>query len=69
MATTTISSKYQIVIPREIREKLHLIPQQRLQVLEKGGVITLVPEVPLSTMKGFLKGMNKGNIRDKKERL
>ena len=69
MATTTISSKYQIVIPREIREKLHLSPQQRLQVLEKGGVITLVPEAPLSSMKGFLKGMNKGAIRDKKERL
>jgi AbrB family looped-hinge helix DNA binding protein len=69
MSITTISSKYQIVIPREIREKLRLSPQQRLQVLEKGGVITLVPEVPLSSMKGFLKGMNKGNIRDKKERL
>jgi len=33
----TISSKFQIVIPKEVREKLHLSPQQRLQVMEKGG--------------------------------
>ena len=44
MATTTISSKFKIVIPKEVREKLHLSPRQRLYVVEKGGVITLVPE-------------------------
>ncbi len=69
MATTTISPKFQIVIPKEVREKLHLSPQQRLQVVEKGGVITLVPEVPLKTLKGSLKGMSKTGIREKKERL
>lgn len=69
MATTTISSKYQIVIPKEIREKLHLSPQQRLQVLVKGGMITLVPEAPLKSLKGFLKGMDKGGIREKEERV
>ena len=36
MATTTISPKFQIVIPKDVREKLHLRPQQRLQVVEKG---------------------------------
>lgn len=69
MATTTISPKFQIVIPKEVREKLHLSPQQRLQVVEKGGVITLVPEVPLKSLKGVLKGMSKTNIREKKDRL
>ena len=69
MATTTISPKFQIVIPKEVREKLHLSPQQRLQVVEKGGVITLVPEVPLKSLKGLLKGMSKTYIREKKERL
>ena len=43
MAMTTISPKFQIVIPKEVREKLHLTPSQRLQIVEKGGVITLVP--------------------------
>ena len=69
MATITISSKFQIVIPKEIRDKLHLNPQQRLQVLEKGGIISLIPEVPLKSLKGVLKGMNKADIREKKDRL
>ena len=69
MATTTISPKFQIVIPKEVREKLHLTPSQRLQVVEKGGVITLVPEVPLKSLKGALKGMSKTALREKKDRL
>jgi len=69
MATTTISPKFQIVIPKEVRDKLHLAPRQRLQVLEKGGVITLVPEVPLKSLRGLLKGMSKNDLREKKDRL
>ncbi|MGE0274951.1 MAG: AbrB/MazE/SpoVT family DNA-binding domain-containing protein [Nitrospiraceae bacterium] len=69
MATTTISTKFQIVIPKEVRDKLRLYPQQRLQIVEKGGVITLVPEAPLKSLKGALKGMSKTGIREKKDRL
>ncbi|WHZ13209.1 MAG: hypothetical protein OJF52_000041 [Nitrospira sp.] len=69
MATTTISPKFQIVIPKEVREKLHLVPSQRLQVVEKGGVITLVPEVSLKSLKGALKGMSRTDLREKKDRL
>ena len=69
MSMTTISPKFQIVIPKDVREKLHLIPSQRLQVLEKGRVITLVPEVPLKSLKGALKGMSKTGLREKKDRL
>lgn len=69
MATTTISPKFQIVIPKEVRDKLHLAPRQRLQVLEKGGVITLVPEVPLKSLRGLLKGMSKSDLREKNDRL
>jgi len=56
------------VIPKEVREKLRLTPKQRLQVLEKGGVITLVPEVPLKSLRGLLKGMSKSDLREKKDR-
>jgi AbrB family looped-hinge helix DNA binding protein len=69
MAMTTISPKFQIVIPKAVREKLHLAPSQRLQIVEKGGVITLVPEVPLKSLKGALKGMSKTDLREKKDRL
>ncbi|MGQ0694360.1 MAG: AbrB/MazE/SpoVT family DNA-binding domain-containing protein [Nitrospiraceae bacterium] len=68
MATTTISSKFQIVIPKEMREKLHLSPRQRLQIIGKGGIITLVPEVPLKSLRGALKGMSKTDLREKQDR-
>ena len=69
MAMTRILSKFQIVIPKEVRDKLHLAPNQRLQILEKGGVITLVPEVPLKSLKGTLKGMSRTDLREKQDRL
>ncbi len=68
MATTTISSKFQVVIPKEVRDKLHLMPRQRLLVVEKGGVITLVPEVPLKSLKGALRGMTTTHVREKQDR-
>lgn len=69
MPKTTISTKFQIVIPKEVREKLRLAPRQRFQVLEKGGIITLVPEVPLKSLKGFVKGIRTGGLREKKDRV
>lgn len=69
MATVTISSKFQqVVIPKGIREKLGLRPKQRLHVMEKSGVITLVPELPLVSLKGGLKGMSTSDVREKKGR-
>ena len=69
MPTSSISTKFQIVIPKPVREKLHLHPGQRLQVIEHGGTITLVPEVPLKSLKGFVKGMGKTGLREKKDRM
>ncbi len=68
MATATISSRFQIVIPKEVREKLYLRPRQRLHVIEKGGVITLVPKVPLKSLRGVLKRMSKTDLREKNDR-
>ena len=68
MATTTISNSFQIVIPKQVREKLRLRPKQRLYVVEKGRVMTLVPEVPLKSLRGRLKGMSKTNVREKNGR-
>jgi len=68
MATTTISPKYQVVIPKEIREKLHLKSGQKMMVVVKGGVVYLIPEKPLESFKGFLKGMSTKYIREDKGR-
>lgn len=68
MIITTLSKNFQIVIPKEIREKLGLRSKQRLHLMEKGGVITLVPELPLVSLKGALKGMSTTDVREKKGR-
>lgn len=51
----TISSKFQVVIPREVRKQLQLKVGQKLKVVVKGQTINLVLEVPLAEMRGFLR--------------
>jgi AbrB family looped-hinge helix DNA binding protein len=65
LKTVKISERFQFVIPKQIRNKLGLTAGQRLQVFEKGGIIMLVPEVQLSSMKGILKGMDPTAVREK----
>ncbi len=71
MTHTSISPKFQIVLPKAIRERLKLIPKQRLIVMEKGGIIHLIPEVTMKQLKGHFagQGLSSDNIRDKKDRL
>ena len=65
---TTISSKYQVVIPRSVRERLNLQPQQKLTILEKDGMLVLVPQVKLESLRGIARGANISDYRDKKDR-
>jgi AbrB family looped-hinge helix DNA binding protein len=58
MDTVTISPKFQIVIPKEIRERLGLIPGQKVQAIAYEGRIELVPVRPMKQMRGFLKGID-----------
>jgi AbrB family looped-hinge helix DNA binding protein len=69
MKTATLSTKYQLVLPREIRERLELAPGARLTVLDKGGVIYLIPERPLHSLRGVARGTSPRGLRDKKDRL
>ena len=69
MTQVTVSSKYQVVIPKEIGEQIHLKTGQKLSVIAKGQVITFLMDRPLSSMRGFLKGMSVQEIREKKDRL
>lgn len=65
MITVTISPKYQIVIPKSIREILHLRPGQKIQVVEYEGRIELIPERDIKELRGFLKGINTDFKREK----
>ena len=58
MSTVTISSKYQVVIPKAVRERLKIKPGQKVEAFAIGGRIELVPVRPISEMRGFLKGMD-----------
>ena len=68
MQTVTLSTKYQLVIPRDVRQRLALEPGARLTVLEKGGIVYLVPERPVEELRGIARGTKRTGLRDKKDR-
>lgn len=65
MLTVTISPKYQVVIPKEIREALHLQPGEKLQVFRYQNRLEFVPVKDIKKMRGFLKGIDTKIERDK----
>ena len=68
MTTVTVSPKYQVVIPKEVRESLGIVSGQKVQVLTYQNRIELIPIKPLKQLKGFLKGIN-SEVRREKDRI
>ena len=58
METVTVSPKFQVTIPKLIREKLGLSPGQKVQAIVYGDRIELIPLRPIKEMRGFLKGID-----------
>ena len=58
METLTISPKYQVVIPKNIREALQLSAGQKVQAVVYDNRIELIPVRPLRQMRGFLQGID-----------
>lgn len=69
MAQVALSPKYQLVIPKAIREQASLRAGQTLQIIVKHGAITLIPLQAIERLEGSLPDLNVHNIRDKKDRL
>ena len=65
----TLSGKYQLVLPRTVREQLLLRPGMKLVVLAKGGVIFLVPDRPMQAYRGVARGATDRALREKNDRL
>lgn len=63
-ALTTISTKYQIVIPREVREHFNLKPGQRVMFIPYKNSIRLVIVPSIEDARGIFKGINSDNIRE-----
>ncbi len=58
MDTTTVSPKFQVVIPLRVRRALGIRPGQKIQVIPYEGRIELIPIRPLKQAKGFLRGID-----------
>jgi AbrB family looped-hinge helix DNA binding protein len=70
METVTVSSKYQVVIPEQVRRHHGIRPGDRLAVIVKHGVLHLVPIRPFAASRGLLKGTKPdfGDLRDHVDR-
>ena len=68
MDAVTVSPKYQVVIPKAVRERTHIKPGEKLQVLSFDDRIELVRTHKMRTMRGFLGGLDATFVRDEKDR-
>ncbi len=69
MRAVTISPKYQIAIPKQIREKHNIKPGERFILVSVGDRIELVPERKMEDLQGVLAGMDADPRREKEDRV
>ena len=58
MNTVTLSAKFQVVIPRAVREALRLTAGEKLRVIHCAGRVEFIPVRPMRKLRGFLRGMD-----------
>jgi AbrB family looped-hinge helix DNA binding protein len=68
MNAVTVSPKYQVVIPRSVRDQMHIRPGEKLQVISFDDRIELVRTSPIKKMRGFLKGLDSSFHREEEDR-
>ena len=68
MDTVTVSTKYQVVIPRRVRQALNIQPGQKVQMIEYGNYIVMIPVRPIKEARGALKGIDTDLQREKEDR-
>ncbi len=70
MLEIIVSEDHQIIIPKEITDSLHLKTGQKLSLIVKDDLISLIPKkTSLTSLRGILKGANTDNFRDRGERI
>lgn len=57
MSRVTVSSKFQIVIPKDVRDRLNIRPGQKVEAFAIGERIELVPVRPIEDVRGILRGV------------
>jgi AbrB family looped-hinge helix DNA binding protein len=69
MSTATLSSKFQISVPKDVREALGLKPGQKLAFINTGTGMRLVPQPAILDLVGIARGANTDGVRDREDRL
>ena len=64
MGTVTLSPNFEVLIPEDVRQALHLTPGEQLQVMPYGGRVEFIPVRSARSMRGFLQGMDTTLDRD-----
>ena len=67
IGVATLSSKYQVVIPEEVRQPLGLRAGQQFYFVAKGGIIHLIPQIGLKQLKGSLPPMSVDDVREEED--
>ena len=65
MTTVTVSPKFQVVIPREIRKLLGISAGQKVRVIALGDRIEFIPVKPARALRGFVRGIDSSAKREK----
>ena len=68
MNTVTISSKYQVVIPRTIREQFNLKPGQKIMFIPYNNTLRVVIVPAIEKAQGMFKGIGTDVQREKEDR-
>jgi AbrB family looped-hinge helix DNA binding protein len=58
MNTVKVSSKFQVVIPKEVRDNIGLQVGTQLEIITYGNRLELVPIQPMKRLRGVFKGIN-----------
>jgi AbrB family looped-hinge helix DNA binding protein len=69
MSAVTVSPKYQVVIPLEVRQMLHIKSGQKMQVIAYNNRVVLIPVRPIQEGRGSLKGMDTSIEREEEDRV
>ena len=69
MDSVTVSTKFQVVIPRAVREQLHVKPGQKMRVIAYDDKVILIPVRPINEARGSLKGIDTDVQREEEDRL
>ena len=69
MEQVTVSDKYQVVIPRRLRERLKIKKRQKMNAIRSGNAIVLLPDVSIEEMRGAFPGLSSEGIREETDRF